>query len=274
MTRLYFFLALTFSFVHSATAQSVDGILEPAKDIYIKTTVDGIVTQVDADEGEIVRQGSIIVKFNDSEQEAKVALAKTIASATSAVSASRERASQAKRKYKDLQTAMNNGAATEWEILDAKTNATLATLDLTAAQEENTANKKRLILEETILSRYRFEAPFAGTLSEIFVTEGQSVSRGDNIARLINTNTLEIEAYIEAEFFNYLVKEKSYSAKVAEPFNQSFTVTLSHIDPVFDPATGSVRVVFTATNDEALPAGTNATISLLEKSATHFPEQP
>ena len=259
------YITLAVSMVNAASAQTIDGILESAKDVIIRTTIDGTVTKTHFNEGEQVSHGDMLASFADAEQLAKVELAKTIATASSAIDAAKNRSLLASRKHRDLELALQNNAATDWEVLDAKANKTLATIELTAAREERAANQQRLKLEEEVLSRYHFTAPFEGTISEFFITEGQSVSRGEKIARLVNTSALEIETFIDAKHFTLLEKEKTYSANVSAPFNNAFQAKLSFIDPVFDSATGSVRVVFTVDNDGTLPVGTNVIISLRDK---------
>jgi len=250
---------------HAAFGQTIDGILEPKRNVTIKTMIDGTIESMPHVEGTFVVPNTIIAELDNAEQGAKVMLARTIADATSRTKSALHRSKVAKRKLSDLEAAQVKGAATDWEVFDAKAAATLARLEWEAENEKQIANHHRLALEKELLARYSFTAPFAGTLTEIFVVPGQSISRGESIARLVNTNVLEFEAFVDAEHFSLLERNKVYSGEIGEPFNRSFEASLTHIDSVFDSATGSIRVVFTIDNTENLPAGMNAVISLKDQ---------
>jgi len=248
-----------------AEAQTIDGILEPSQNVLVKTVIDGVVKDVPLSEGMIVEPATVIVRLDGAEQEAKVKLAKAIANATANLRSAEHRFRTASRKLNELKSAREKGAATRWEVLDAQAASSLAKLEVQSAKEEMDANQQRLALETELLQRYHFVAPFSGTLAEVFVAPGQSVSRGENVARIVNTEVLEIEAYVEADHFQLLEIGRVYKGEIVAPFIRTFKASLIHIDPVFDAATGTIRVVFKVENDDDLPAGVNTRISLSEE---------
>ncbi|MEL6371279.1 MAG: efflux RND transporter periplasmic adaptor subunit [Pseudomonadota bacterium] len=240
----------------------LNGILSPSRDVTIEATIDGTVADIFQLEGARVKEAKEILQLVDAEQAARVAVARVSATSNAKHLLAETQYSQAKRKYADILAAHKNGAATPWEVQDARAERDRTKFDVQNAQEAQSLEAKRLELEEAILARYHIKAPFDGEIVEIFVAPGETVSRGDQLVRTIDTSHLEFEAFAPADQYPALIEGRTYKGRTDAPFDKSFTATLSHIDPVFEAATGAVRVVFEIENDGTLPAGAPSTIFL------------
>ena len=146
--------------------------------------------------------------------------------------------------------------------MDAKSARDEAQFNYERTLERIVLDANRLELEEAILRKYSFYSPFVGEVVEVSVSTGESITRGDVIARVVNSKTLEVEAYAPATAFTRLKEGHSYRGRVESPFNLNFSAVLDHIDPVFEAATGAVRVVFTIDNSGGIPVGAPAKIDL------------
>ena len=96
-------VAAQFSLTASAQESlQIDGVLSARDDVIIKSTIDGIVREVHANDGDSVESGQLIVELDNDEQRAKVSVAEAAAKATADSDAAKTVLSKSQRKYKDL----------------------------------------------------------------------------------------------------------------------------------------------------------------------------
>lgn len=95
------------------------------------------------------------------------------------------------------------------EVLARKNNAAKNRLDEVSSDYDEYAGrlkvaKTRLALEQEQLKRTVVKAPFSGVVMDRYHAKGERVDAGDLIVRLINTESLEIQARIPASSIPYL----------------------------------------------------------------------
>ncbi|CAN5533729.1 efflux RND transporter periplasmic adaptor subunit [soil metagenome] len=163
---------------------SASGTVTPWEEVPVGAETGGLTAvSVNAEEGQTVRQGQILVSLNDTmlraqlrQQEASVASAKaTLAEATAALGRSREL--QAKgylsQASLDTATAREQTALAQLASADASRNETFARLGQAAIR-----------------------APVSGLISRRSVTKGQIVSAGTELFRIVRDGRLELDAEI------------------------------------------------------------------------------
>lgn len=163
---------------------NASGTVTPWEEVPVGAETGGLTAvSVNAEEGQIVRQGQILVALNDTmlraqlrQQEASVASAKaTLAEAEAALGRSREL--QAKgylsQASLDTATARQQTAAAQLAAADASRNETVARLGQAAIR-----------------------APVSGLISRRSVTKGQIVSAGAELFRIVRDGRLELDAEI------------------------------------------------------------------------------
>jgi RND family efflux transporter MFP subunit len=163
---------------------NASGTVTPWEEVPVGAETGGLTAvSVNAEEGQTVRQGQILVALNDTmlraqlhQQEASVASAKaTLAEAQAALGRSREL--QAKgylsQASLDTATARQQTAAAQLEAANASRNETVARLGQAAIR-----------------------APVSGLISRRSVTKGQIVSAGAELFRIVRDGRLELDAEI------------------------------------------------------------------------------
>jgi RND family efflux transporter MFP subunit len=163
---------------------NASGTVTPWEEVPVGAETGGLTAvSVNAEEGQSVRQGQILVSLNDTmlraqlrQQEASVASAKaTLAEATAALGRSRELQSKGYLSQASLETA----TARQQTAL-----AQLASAD--ASRNETTAR----------LGQAAIRAPVSGLISRRSVTKGQIVSAGTELFRIVRDGRLELDAEI------------------------------------------------------------------------------
>lgn len=163
---------------------NASGTVTPWEEVPVGAETGGLTAvSVNAEEGQTVRQGQILVALNDTmlraqlhQQEAAVASAKaTLAEAQAALGRSREL--QAKgylsQSSLDTATARQQTAAAQLASADASRNETIARLGQAAIR-----------------------APVSGLISRRSVTKGQIVTAGTELFRIVRDGRLELDAEI------------------------------------------------------------------------------
>jgi len=163
---------------------NASGTVTPWEEVPVGAETGGLTAvSVNAEEGQTVRQGQILVSLNDTmlraqlrQQEASVASAKaTLAEAQAALGRSREL--QAKgylsQASLDTATARQQTALAQVAAADAARNETFARLGQAAIR-----------------------APVSGLISRRSVTKGQIVSAGTELFRIVRDGRLELDAEV------------------------------------------------------------------------------
>ena len=163
---------------------SASGTVTPWEEVPVGAETGGLTAvSVNAEEGQTVRQGQILVAMNDTmlraqlrQQEASVASAKaTLAEAQAALGRSREL--QAKGYLSsaslDTATARQQTAAAQVAAADASRNETVARLGQAVVR-----------------------APVSGLISRRSVTKGQIISPGTELFRIVRDGRLELDAEV------------------------------------------------------------------------------
>lgn len=229
--------------------------------IALRAGADGRIASVGAKEGSAVRKGTIIAQLDDREQRARVALAGRAAGSDADVQAAEVRRREAEARLGGTQTAAKSGAATEWELRQARAAVSQAAMDTKAAQDRKGVEGQRLSLERVLLDNYVVRAPFDGRVTRLGARAGMSVRKSDVLATLVNLSVLRGETFVPVARYGSLKVGADYPVSFGAPFGRTMRATLVYIDPVIDG--GQVRTVFRMANPgEALPSGLQASIIL------------
>jgi RND family efflux transporter MFP subunit len=163
---------------------NASGTVSPWEEVPVGAETGGLTAvSVNAEEGQTVRQGQILVALNDTmlraqlrQQEASVASARaTLAQADAALKRSRELQQKGYLSQSSLETATasQQTAAAQLASADASRNETVARLGQAAIR-----------------------APVSGLISRRSVTKGQIVTAGTELFRIVRDGRLELDAEI------------------------------------------------------------------------------
>ena len=117
------------------------------------------------------------------------------------------------------------------------------------------------------------EAPVQGTVSEILVDPGDTVSASVPILKLGNLNSLIISARVSERYVNRVKTGQTAFITIEAVPDRTFEATVSEVYPVLDPASRSMKIKLTFSDlPEGIKAGMLAEIRLvtdrIEKAVT------
>ena len=205
---------------------SVSGDLKAIEEAVVRARLEGDLVGVYAREGDHVRQGQLLARFEDSEQESN---------RVSAV-ADREAAQS------DLETATWNAEQSD-QLFKA---GAIAERDLRAAQQTMAASRARLAAAEarvrattSLVADTRALAPTTGVVARRNVENGEHVARGADMFTVVRADVLELAASVPARQASEIrVGQAVHFAAGGHDLDGR----VARISPTIDPTNRSITV--------------------------------
>ena len=234
--------------VSSGPAQrvlAINGRIAPEMQVDVSSTVGGRVQSVLVQEGDAVRSGDLLAALDDEQQQA------VVAQAEAALAGAKAALQQAKVEF---ERAKALGETTSRKSLDA------AQLAVQTAQNDVgqlSAARNRAM---SLLTEYRIEAPFDGTVLVRDVDPGQVVNSSTVLFSIADLAHLRAEANVDELYTSEI--RRGLKARL-QPFgyNRTLEGEVSTISPTVDSNTGGrlVRVAIADTQAWRCPSGLRST---------------
>lgn len=142
------------------------GLVEPSKDVILKTIHSGTLKMLNLHQGDFVKGGDVVA----------VVESQTVKSMAESAEATLERAEDG---YKRALQVYESGSMSEMKMVEVETQV---------RQARATAESARKALDECMV-----RAPFDGTICEIMVNQGEELTMGQPVVRLFDLSSVEIE---------------------------------------------------------------------------------
>jgi membrane fusion protein, multidrug efflux system len=222
----------------------ISGDLRPIETLAVRSRVDGVVDAVLVREGEVVRAGQLLARFEASEQESAQRSAEADRAAAQSDLANAEwNAEQSTKLFKAGAISEHDDKATQQALVSAQ--ARLAAADARLRSMAIGVRDTRVL------------SPTAGIVDKRDVETGEHVSRGATMFSVVRNNVLELAAAMPAH--------DAGSVRVGQMVRftadgRSMTGTVARVSPTIDPVTRSVTVYVDIPNPSgAIRGGTFAT---------------
>jgi membrane fusion protein, multidrug efflux system len=208
------------------TTTQLSGDLRPIEEIVVRARVEGDLTAVLMREGEPVRGGALLARFDTTE------LAVALVSAQADLAAARGETATANWNLEQSRELLKVGAISE-QAFRATEQAALG------ARARQAAAESRLRSSELARRDAQVLAPATGTISRRFVQTGERVSRGAQLFTLVRDDTLEFTAAVPARSAS-VVRAGQEVRFVVD--GRDFVGRVARVSPAIDPASRSVAV--------------------------------
>jgi RND family efflux transporter MFP subunit len=205
---------------------AVTGDLRPIESVEIRARIEGDLVGVYVREGQRVRAGQVLARFESSEQ-----LSGHTSAEADRVSAQSELAT-AQWNLEQTTELFRAGAVSE---LDFKT----AQQSVTTARARVAAADARVRASGSLVRDTRVIAPTSGVISRKLVENGEHVARGAGLFSVVRSDVLELAAAVPARQANAVNVGQNVHF-VAD--GRAFVGKVARVSPTVDPATRSVTV--------------------------------
>jgi membrane fusion protein, multidrug efflux system len=199
--------------------------LDPDRQVTMMSETTGVVSRINVDEGDVVREGQLLATLNDREKQVRLQQANI-------------RVQNAKQELDRKQASFNAKIISESDYQKAK-------YDLEVAGEERNA-------AQVELDRSFIHAPFSGVITQRFIEKGQNVSTQSQLFTIVDSDPLEAKVYLPEREILGIRPSQAVSMALNAQKDVTFQGNIKQINPAVDPKTGTVKVTVEVTKPTSL----------------------
>ncbi|WP_180062624.1 MULTISPECIES: efflux RND transporter periplasmic adaptor subunit [unclassified Acinetobacter] len=220
----------------SVSKTAFTGTIRAVQHSSIQAQVTATASTVNAQVGQRVSKGQVLVRLNNQDNAARLAQARANLASTQA------QANQARVMMERKRRLLNQGFISKVEYEQSQVDYR-AQLENVRAQQANVDIAEKADRDGTILS------PISGVITQRQVEPGQTVSAGQTLFEIVNPDRLEIQAKLPSDQQSALKVGQKIEYKIQGNPAQ-LTATLSRVSPIADLA--SRQIEFFATPNESI----------------------
>lgn len=254
---LLFTLTITGTAVIAAEKAQLDCLAKPGMYIELSSPVDTTLKELFVNAGDDIKKGQPLVMLENTVEIARVELAKKQALSWSEIENSRVQLKYARRSLQRIEKLFKKNSVSLFEKDKATTEVSLAEIELIKAKEKKSLAQLGLEQAEAQLALRTIKSPIDGIVVDSYAKVGESVE-GRPIMKLAQLDPLRVEVIAPTEYFGLLKKGMKVEIRPEHPANKTFKATITVVDQLIDPASGSFTVRMALPNsDEQLVGGVN-----------------
>lgn len=229
----------------------ISGNLRPIETVNVRARLEGDLVALNVREGDAVRVGTVLARFESTEQDA------ALSSAEADALAARSDAQSAAWNRDQTRDLFAAGAVAERDMRAAEQAALAAAARLASSES-------RVKAAESLVRDTRVTSPVNGIVEKRLVENGERVSRGGALFTLVRSDVLELTASVPARRASALAKDQvvRFSAD-----GRAIEGKVARVSPTIDPQSQSVTVFLQIPNPNgALKGNTFATGQIIERA--------
>jgi membrane fusion protein (multidrug efflux system) len=220
----------------------LSGTLQPVDQTTVKSKVSGEIRQVTVREGQAVKAGQVIVRFDTADLEAK------LTDRMGALEASRAQLALAEktRAQNQLLLKQNFISQTAYDSAESNLSVTQGTVKSIEAQAQLAKNA----LRDAIVP-----APLSGTVAKRHVQPGEKVNFDAPLVTIVDLTQMELQAMVPANDTPALAMGMKVALTIDGFGDRRFTGTIERINPTTEAGTRAILVFIHIPNPDAALRG-------------------
>ncbi len=261
MKSIFYITAYILVFVSSSLLAEdnaeLDCLVRPEMYIELSSPVDTTLKSMLVKTGDTIVKNQPLVQLENSVERAKVALAKQQAISSSEIENRRIQLKFAKRNLQRMQELYEKNSVSLFERDKAQAEVSLAEIELIKARENKKLAQLNLNKIQAELALRTIKSPIDGIIIDSYIKIGESVSNRP-IMKLAQINPLRVELIAPTEYFGLIQKDMEVKIYPERPANKIFKATVTVVDQLIDPASGSFTIRMSLPNPgDELVGGVN-----------------
>ncbi len=261
MKSIFYIAAYILVFVSSSLLAEdnaeLDCLVRPEMYIELSSPVDTTLKSMLVKTGDTIVKNQPLVQLENSVERAKVALAKQQAISSSEIENRRIQLKFAKRNLQRMQQLYEKNSVSLFERDKAQAEVSLAEIELIKARENKKLAQLNLNKIQAELALRTIKSPIDGIIIDSYIKIGESVSNRP-IMKLAQINPLRVELIAPTEYFGLIQKDMEVEIYPERPANKIFKATVTVVDQLIDPASGSFTIRMSLPNPgDELVGGVN-----------------
>jgi RND family efflux transporter MFP subunit len=244
----------------------IEAITKPSQDVTLSFVHPGLVAEVAVKEGDKVEKDQMVVKQDDRAEVAVRDQAKAQAEDDTRVAAQKATLDQKKVDEDKFKWALQNHAATTFEVDHAHLDTVIADLSLKLAAFEHQQDQRKYEESKIHVDQAMIRSPISGIVEQTLVKAGESVEQQTKVIRIVSIDPLWIEVPAPLEVARTLKLGSEASVKfddIKDPQKGKIT----HIAAVADAASNTLLIRLEVPNGNNRPAGERVRVDFGAKLA-------
>jgi RND family efflux transporter MFP subunit len=239
------------------SAAELDCLVKPEMYVELSSPVVSVLEEILVETGDVVTRGQPLARLEASIEKARVKMAELQVKQVSDIENRKIQLEFKKLNHERMQKLREKNSVPQFEADKARTEYALAQLELAKAQEVRVMARANLEMERSQLALHTIRSPIDGIVVDRFANVGESVE-GRSIMKLAQVNPLKVELIAPTEYFGLIQKGMVVDIYPQQPANRVFKATVTIVDKLIDPASGSFTVRMGLPNpDDKLVGGVN-----------------
>lgn len=236
--------------------RTFNGTLRSRAEFAVAPKVTGRIDKLHFDLGDVIQRGELVAELDDAEFEQAVALAAAELAVADAELAQAQRAFQlAGREFERIQALRQRGIASESELDQARSEYEAREAAVEVAKAERNRRQASLRTAEIRRSYTRIHAHWDEgddhrVVGRRYVNEGDNIAANSPIIRVLDIDTLIIEAFVTESDYVRLRPGQQATVLTRAYGEQTFDATLTRLSPVFRPESRQALVELAVPNDQ------------------------
>ena len=212
-----------------ADEQILDGIVEPVRQSTVSAEFVGRIEEINFDVDDFVPKGSVLIRFRDNEQRARLAQSKA------AEAEAKARLVETRQEYRRTENLVA-------KKLVAQSEMDRVTAALNSAEARLAAAKGQVKVAEEQLERTVIKAPYSGFVVARHVEVGETVQVGQPLMTGLSVGDLRVAVQVPQSFVAAVAGRNR--ATILFPGEKLPAVTVDHLTvfPYADPQSHTVKV--------------------------------
>ncbi|MEL6584398.1 MAG: efflux RND transporter periplasmic adaptor subunit [Pseudomonadota bacterium] len=227
----------------------------------VAARVPGVVSEVLVQVGDLLEEGAPLARLDTQLLEIEKAQAEAdLEIARAGLTVANAQLTAARQAFERASALRQRSAISEGQLEDREAAFAVARGALSQARAREQAAQVAISRVQYSLDNATIMAPFAGTVLSVATDPGEFISTGSEVARLLDTGTLEVQASVPARFIPALTAGMDVSGTSDAGADVSLMVRA--ILPTESSATRTRPVRFSGANGAAVAVGQSLTLDL------------
>lgn len=234
----------------------LDCVIEPQQTVKLSSPVSGVIDRLDVDRGDIIHNGQIVGKLEDSVETSALALAKAKASNGYTIAALETKLVFQRRKFERLSKLSNNMFSSVTALEDAQSDYLVTEQQLSEAKLNREMAQLEVVHAQDVVNQRTLRSPIDGVVVERLLLPGEYRNEQSPVLTLAQINPLRVEVFVPTAYYGQIRVGENATIYPEQPIGGTYTASVTVVDRVHDAASGTFGVRLALANpDLVLPAG-------------------
>lgn len=250
----------SFSLLATPPAE-LDCLVKPEMYVELSSPVDTTMKEMLVKPGDFVEKGQPLVLLESSVERAKVKLARQKVASVSEIGRLKVQLKYARLNNERISELAAKKSVSQFEKDKSDTDVELAEFELAKAKDKRKIARLDLELALIQLELKTIKSPINGVVIDRYATVGESVADRP-IMKLAQIDPLRVELIAPTEYFGLIQSGMEVEIQPERPVDRTYKATVTVVDQLIDPASGSFTVRMALPNPgDQLVGGVNCMAS-------------